>query len=36
LFAALNNDESRGKFTVSIYDDHFPRAAADAHARAAS
>jgi hypothetical protein len=32
LFAALNNDESRGKFTVSIYDDHFPRADAGAHA----
>jgi hypothetical protein len=29
---ALNHDESRGKFTVSIYDDHFPRADAGAHA----
>jgi len=28
----LNNHESRGKFTVSIYDDHFPRADAGAHA----
>jgi len=23
---ALNIDESRGKFTVSLFDDHFPRA----------
>jgi hypothetical protein len=29
---ALMNDKSRGKFTVSIYDDHFPRADAGAHA----
>jgi len=36
LFAALNKDESRGKFTVSIDDDHFPRADADAHAAAAA
>jgi hypothetical protein len=28
----LNNDESRGKFTVSIYDGHLSRADAGAHA----
>jgi hypothetical protein len=32
LFALLNNDESRGKFMISIYDDHFPRADAGAYA----
>jgi hypothetical protein len=36
LFALLNNDESRGKFTVSLREGQFPRAAAGAHARAAS
>jgi len=28
----LNNDESRGNFTVSIYEYQFPRADAGAHA----
>jgi len=34
LFAALNNDESRlvAHRKVSIYDDHFPLAAAGAYA----
>jgi len=32
LFALLNKDESRGKFTVSIHECHFPRADAGAHA----
>jgi len=32
LFTALNNDESRGKFTASIYECQFPRADAGAHA----
>jgi hypothetical protein len=32
MFAALNSDESRGNFTVSIHECQFRRADAGAHA----